>query len=267
MAKTDKKSRQHEDKGAFDDFLSTLLWAALFAVLIRSLLFEPFSIPSGSMKPTLLEGDFLFVNKWVYGYSRYSFPMGLGPIEPGTRLFQKPPERGDIIVFKLPSNPKIDYIKRIVGLPGDEIQVRDGRLYINGEKVEREEIGTENSTTVMGFPQSMFAYKETLPNGVEHTIFEASDGGPLDDTEIYRVPEDHLFCMGDNRDNSQDSRVENLVGYVPMENIVGRADRIFFSVDATRSKLWEIWNWPFAIRFDRILTSLEPHRTEPPDGV
>lgn len=259
MAKTtDIDARRENDKGAFDDFFSTLIWAALFAVLIRSLLFEPFSIPSGSMKPTLLEGDFLFVNKWVYGYSRYSFPLGLGPIEHGTRLFEKPPERGDIIVFKLPSNPSIDYIKRVVGLPGDEIQVRGGRLFINGEAVEREEIGAENSTTVMGFPQSLLAYKEHLPNGVEHVILEAGDDGPLDDTNVYRVPEGHVFCMGDNRDNSQDSRVEKLVGYVPMENIVGRADRIFFSVDAARSKLWEIWNWPRAIRFDRLFTSLSP---------
>ena len=261
MKNSDTLSRREADKGTFDDFFSTLLWAALFAILIRSLLFEPFSIPSGSMKPTLLEGDFLFVNKWVYGYSRYSFPLGLGPIPEGERVLGHSPERGDIVVFKLPTNPKIDYIKRIIGLPGDEIQMRGGRLYINGEMVKREEIGAENSTTVMGFPQSMLAYKETLPGGVDHTIFEASDEGPLDDTKTYRVPEGFVFCMGDNRDNSQDSRVENLVGYVPLENIVGRADRIFFSVDATRSKLWEIWNWPVAIRAERIFDSLAPHRT------
>ncbi len=258
---TDKAPLSHpplERKGSFDDFISTLMWAAILAILIRSLFFEPFSIPSGSMKPTLQEGDFLFVNKWVYGYSRYSFPMGLGPIEHGTRLFGKVPERGDIIVFKLPTKPSIDYIKRVIGLPGDEVQVIRGKLYVNGTNVPRTEIGTETNATPMGFPQSLTAYTENLPNGVSHTIFEQSDDGPLDNTEVYRVPEGHVFCMGDNRDNSQDSRVTALVGFVPMENIVGKAERIFFSVDGSDTQLWEIWKWPAAIRFDRIFMNLEP---------
>ncbi len=245
-------------KGAFDEFITTLIWAAVLALIIRSLLFEPFSIPSGSMKPTLQEGDFLFVNKWVYGYSRYSFPMGLGPIPQGQRVMKSLPERGDIIVFKLPSNPKIDYIKRVIGLPGDEIQVRGGRLFINGEQVGRTEIGVEDSKTPMGYNQELTAYKETLPNGIEHIIFEKSDNLALDNTKIFRVPEDHVFAMGDNRDNSQDSRVQNLVGYIPLENIVGKAERIFMSVDGTQSRLWEIWKWPKALRFDRIFMNLVP---------
>lgn len=254
--------RVQERKGAFDEFITTLLWAAVIALAIRSLLFEPFSIPSGSMKPTLQEGDFLFVNKFVYGYSRYSFPLGLGPVEHGKRLNGKMPEQGDIIVFKLPSNPNIDFIKRVIGLPGDKIQVIDGRLYINGEMVKREEIGTENATTPMGFPETMTAYKETLPDGAVHTIFEESDKGLLDNTDVYVVPEDHVFCMGDNRDNSQDSRVSEVVGFVPFENIVGKAERIFFSVDGQNVKLWQIWKWPSAIRFDRIFTDLEPEHKD-----
>lgn len=247
-------------KGAFDEFISTLLWAAVLAIIIRSLLFEPFSIPSGSMKPTLQEGDFLFVSKWTYGYSRYSFPLGLGPVPAGERVFGKLPERGDVIVFKLPTNPNIDYIKRVVGLPGDTIEVKGGRLFINDKIVPRLEIGIENDQNPMGFPQPLTAYTETLPNGIQHTIFEESDAGPLDNTKIYTVPEDHIFAMGDNRDNSQDSRVENFVGYVPLENLVGKAERIFFSVDGTQSKLWEIWNWPQALRLDRIFMNLVPSK-------
>lgn len=251
-----------ERKGTFDEFITTLMWAALLAVAIRSLLFEPFSIPSGSMKPTLQEGDFLFVNKFVYGYSRYSFPFGMGPVEAGTRLNGTMPERGDIIVFKLPSNPSIDFIKRVVGLPGDKIQVIDGHLYINGEMIERQEIGTESTTTPMGFPETMTAYKETLPNGALYTVLEESDDGPLDNTPVFTVPEDFVFCMGDNRDNSQDSRVAGVVGFIPMENIVGKAERIFFSVDGQGVSLWQIWKWPGAIRFDRIFSDLEPEHAD-----
>ncbi len=257
---------KEEQKGSFDEFVSTLLWAALFALVIRSLFFEPFSIPSGSMKPTLVKGDFLFVNKMVYGYSRYSFPLGLGPIPEGTRVFGNMPERGDIIVFKLPTNPSVDYIKRVVGLPGDEIQVRGGRLFINDEIVERDEIGSEATASAMGFPQSLIAYNETLPNGVEHAILEESDDGPLDNTKTYIVPENHVFAMGDNRDNSQDSRVDNLVGYIPLENIVGRAERIFMSVDSEQGKIWEIWNWPKAIQFERVFNNLRPHAKDGHDS-
>lgn len=249
-------------KGTFDEFISTLIWAAVLAIIIRSLLFEPFSIPSGSMKPTLQEGDFLFVNKWVYGYSRYSFPMGLGPIPEGQRIIGKLPERGDIIVFKLPTNPSIDYIKRVIGLPGDEIEVKGGRLFINGQVVQRNQIGVEDSRDPLGYNQELTAYLETLPNGVQHVIFEEGDNMPLDNTKTYRVPEGHVFAMGDNRDNSQDSRVQNLVGYIPLENIVGKAERIFLSVDKTQSQLWEVWNWPKALRLDRIFMNLVPQRAE-----
>lgn len=234
-----------KNKGSFDEFISTLLWAGLAALIIRSLFFEPFSIPSGSMKPTLVKGDFLFVNKMVYGYSRYSFPLGLGPIPEGTRVFGSTPERGDIIVFKLPTNPKIDYIKRVVAVPGDTIQVRGGRLIINDVEMPREPIGRENTSDSNGFPQSLEAYIQELPNGARFAILEESDDGPLDNTPVFRVPEDHVFAMGDNRDNSQDSRVSNLVGFIPLENIVGRAERIFMSFDD-------------GIQFERIFGNLLP---------
>lgn len=238
-------AKKQKEKGSFDEFISTLLWAALAALIIRSLLFEPFSIPSGSMKPTLVEGDFLFVNKYVYGYSRFSFPLGLGPIPEGMRVFGNAPERGDIIVFKLPTNTSVDYIKRVIGIAGDEIQMRGGRLFINDVLVERTQIGRENSSDGNGFPQSLNAYTQELPSGAQFAILEESDDGALDNTPVFRVPEGHVFAMGDNRDNSQDSRVQNLVGFIPLENIVGRAERIFMSYDD-------------GIQFERIFSNLKP---------
>ncbi|MCB1721872.1 MAG: signal peptidase I, partial [Alphaproteobacteria bacterium] len=174
--------------------------AVFLALVIRTFLFEPFNIPSGSMKPTLLVGDYLFVSKPAYGYSRYSFPFGLAPLE--GRVWNKEPQRGDVIVFKLPSNPRVDYIKRLVGLPGETVQVRNGRLYINGELIPREAIGIKEGTPPEDEGTPMYHYIETLPGGATHDIFEESDSGPLDNTQVYTVPEGHYFMMGDNRDNS-----------------------------------------------------------------
>ncbi len=240
----------------WSEFAKTAFIAVLLALLIRTFLYEPFNIPSGSMKPTLEVGDYLFVSKPSYGYSRYSFPFGLAPIE--GRIFDELPQRGDIIVFKLPSNPGIDYIKRLVALPGETVQVLNGRLYINRELVPREMVGLrrieENGVSV-----NMKEYIETLPGGIVHRIYEETDDRPLDNTREFVVPEGHYFFMGDNRDNSQDSRVQQFVGFVPYENIVGKADFLFFSVNGEAS-LFEIWKWPWAIRYDRIFDKLDPIR-------
>lgn len=244
-------------KEELSDFFKTAMIAVILALLIRTFLYEPFNIPSGSMKPTLEIGDYLFVSKPSYGYSRYSFPLGLAPIQ--GRMMGKLPERGDVIVFKLPTNTRIDYIKRLVGLPGDTIQVRSGRLYINGEIVDREPVGLKKIKDDDEGEQTMMEYIETLPGGVMHHIYEESDEEPLDDTGLYVVPEGHYFMMGDNRDNSQDSRVSYAVGYVPYENIVGRADFIFFSTNGYAS-LFEFWKWPWSIRYDRFFDKIEPVR-------
>ena len=231
--------------GGFLEVVRTVVIAVLIAIGIRSFAYEPFNIPSGSMKPTLLIGDYLFVSKWSYGYSRYSLPFGL-PLFSG-RIFGSSPERGDVAVFKLPTDPKVDYIKRIIGLPGDQIQVRRGILYINGQAVQRQPIDDyvdENG-------ERLKQYIETLPNGVQHRILERSDDGPLDDTDVYNVPPGHYFAMGDNRDNSQDSRVLGAVGYVPAENLVGRAEFLFFSISGG-AEFWEVWKWPESIRWGRL---------------
>ncbi|MCP4229389.1 MAG: signal peptidase I, partial [bacterium] len=242
-------------------------------VLIRSFFYEPFNIPSGSMKPTLEVGDYLFVHKPSYGYSRYSFPFGIIPIE--GRMAAKEPKRGDVIVFKLPTNPRVDYIKRVVGLPGETVQVREGRLYINSELVHREPVGLKRVEDGDHGEVAMIEYIETLPGNIMHRIFEESDGEELDNTKVYKVPEGHYFMMGDNRDNSADSRVERTkhydnridsgVGPVPFENIVGRADFIFFSTNGYAS-IFEIWKWPWSIRYNRFFTSLDPVRPEETDA-
>lgn len=230
----------------------TLVYAVLIALVIRTFLFEPFNIPSGSMIPTLLVGDYLFVSKFSYGYSRYSFPWFHPPFH--GRIFGSLPRRGDVAVFRLPRDPSIDYIKRIIGLPGDIIQMRHGQLFINGKEVPRRRDGTFTATGD-GPPMLLRRYLETLPGGVTHPILKASDNGPLDNTPSYHVPPGYVFAMGDNRDNSLDSRVmgSSGVGYIPLANLVGQADIIFFSVRGTYP-LWEFWEWPNEIRWDRLLT-------------
>lgn len=242
------------------EFFRTAVIAVILALVIRTFLFEPFNIPSGSMKPTLEVGDYLFVYKPAYGYSRYSFPMGLAPIEGRVWTGDREPRRGDVIVFKLPTNPSIDYIKRIVGLPGDTVQVIEGELYINRRKVPREMVGLKQIEE-NGYPVTMTEYIETLPGGVMHRIYEEADDRQLDNTEEYVVPEGHYFAMGDNRDNSQDSRVTSMVGYIPLENIVGRASFLFFSTNGYAS-LAEFWKWPWTIRYSRLFQSIEPVRSE-----
>jgi len=237
---------KRKPEGKFE-FIKTIVIAGALALGFRSLLFEPFNIPSGSMIPTLLVGDYLFVSKYSYGYSRYSFPFGMAPFD--GRIFETPPDRGDVAVFRQPQNESVAFIKRIVGLPGDRIQVTDGVLRINDVAVNRVRKGF--ATASDGYNVIRFAvYQETLPNGKSYLIQERSDDDVLDNTNVFLVPEGHYFMMGDNRDNSRDSRTTS-VGMVPAENLIGRAERLFFSHNKS-AHLWEIWKWPFAIRYGRL---------------
>lgn len=236
--------------------IKTVLYAMLIAGVVRTVAFEPFNIPSGSMIPTLLIGDYLFVSKYAYGYSRHSMPFSMGPAGTG-RLLEKVPERGDVIVFKKPPENKVDYIKRVVGLPGDRIQVRQGILHINGEAVKRDRVEDFVELTREGNIMRAAQYVETLPGGRKHRIIEyAGDNGIADNTPEYVVPPGNYFMMGDNRDNSADSRFLDEVGYVPAANLVGRAEVIFFSADGSAA-LWEPWKWPWAIRYSRLLDGIE----------
>ncbi len=240
--------------GKLWDTVKTVVYAVLIALAIRTVAFEPFNIPSGSMKPTLLVGDYLFVSKYSYGYSRHSLPLSL-PLIPG-RILMSEPERGDIAVFKLPADNKTDYIKRIVGLPGDRIQVREGRLYLNDKQVVRRRVEDFIEIDEPGRVHRTAQFEETLPNGRTHRILEHTDQGQLDNTPVYVVPKGHYFAMGDNRDNSLDSRVLSGVGFVPAENLVGRAEILFFSIDGSAS-VWEFWRWPKTIRFKRFFDPVE----------
>lgn len=233
--------------------LRTIVYAVLIALSIRVTAFEPFSIPSGSMVPTLLVGDYLFVSKFAYGYSRYSLPFGV-PLLPKERVLFTEPERGDVAVFKLPSDNSTDFIKRIVGMPGDRIQVINGILHINGDAVERKPVDDFIYERNPGQFSRMNQYLEVLPNGREHLIVEQSDEQPgSDNTKEFTVPEDHYFMMGDNRDNSNDSRFGS-VSFVPRENLVGRAEFLFFSIDGSA---WQIWTWLDKLRPSRFFTGIE----------
>ena len=237
----------------FFESVKTIVYALLIALVIRTVAFEPFNIPSGSMLPTLEIGDYLFVSKFSYGYSQHSLPLSL-PLIPGRILFSDP-ERGDVAVFKLPSDNKTDYIKRIVGVPGDKIQVKYGRLNINGKTVSRRKVKDYLIQGNFGQNHKVTRYIETLPNGKTYAILEMSDQGPLDNTGVYIVPDNHYFAMGDNRDNSQDSRVQIQVGFIPKKNLVGRAEILFFSKN-DNARWWEIWKWPSAIRANRFFKKI-----------
>ena len=233
--------------GGLGETVSVIVQALLLALVIRTLLFQPFSIPSGSMRPTLLEGDYLFVTKWAYGYSRHSLPFS-PPLFSG-RIWGSEPERGDVVVFKFPPNPSLDYIKRVIGLPGDRVQVKAGQLFINGEAVAREKVGQIDNPDITEVNRPVDVYRETLPNGVAYDTLDLSPNSIGDDTREFVVPEGHFFMMGDNRDNSTDSRFT--VGFVPAENLVGRANIVFFSIADGASPL-EIWKWPTSVRLSRF---------------
>jgi len=247
-----KKIKKTKD-GGFFEFFKTIFYAVFIAIIFRSLLFEPYNIPSGSMLPNLLIGDYLFVSKFSYGYSRYSFPFGIIPL-PQNRLFPDTPKRGDVAVFKLPTNTSINYIKRVVGLPGDTIQMKLGKLYINKKLVNQTEDGKYKHIYKRVFEQNMDKYKETLENGKDYSVLNINDFQVLDNTKEFVVPDNNYFVMGDNRDNSLDSRA-NGGWFVPFENFVGKGNFIFFSIRGD-SKFWEFWRWPFNIRYDRIFKKI-----------
>jgi signal peptidase I len=208
--------------------LIPVVWSPPF--LFRYFLFQPFNIPSGSMTPTLIVGDFVLATKYAYGYDRYSFPYSL-PLFSG-RIFASDPARGDIVVFRPSKNPTADYVKRVVGLPGDRIQMQDGQLVINDHRVARERLKDSLNASACGLDPGakVKRWRETLPNGVTYETYDCIDNGYYDNTLIYTVPSGHVFVLGDNRDNSTDSRVMSAIGYVPMDNLVGRVSRIFWSM-------------------------------------
>jgi len=247
-----KPARPAKREETWGEIFQTIVIALLIAGIVRSFLFQPFNIPSESMKPTLLVGDFLFVSKYSYGYSRYSLPFSL-PLISG-RILAAPPKRGDVVVFKTPADNRTDLIKRVIGLPGDEIQMRRGVLYINGAPVPRAPAGMFAATDpATGLQRTGTLYQETLPNGVTYKTLDLGDS-PEDDTDVYKVPAGHYFMMGDNRDNSSDSRIPismGGVGYVPLVNLVGKAQIFFFSFD-TPKPAWAVWEWPGGIRIGRI---------------
>ncbi len=228
--------------------------ALIVAFILRSFFYQPFNIPSGSMKPTLLIGDFIFTSKFAYGYSRHSMPFS-PPLWQG-RLWEDKPQRGDVVVFKLPSDGRTDYIKRLIGLPGDEIELRNGVVYLNGKALPRERISDFVEPQASGQFETIIRYKETLPNGVSYEVLDSDPASGADNTPLYIVPDGHYFLMGDNRDNSADSRFLSHVGYVPYENLVGQADIVFFSFD-NRYRWWQFWYWPIAIRYGKLLEEVK----------
>ena len=233
--------------------LKTFLGALIIAIAIRSLLFQPFYIPSSSMEPTLLVGDRIFVSKYTYGYSKHSFPFS--PNFSNKRFFSKSPKRGDLVVFKTPADNRTDYIKRLIGMPGDTIQFVKGELLINGNKILRKKIDKNRTIRCGNFLLDTNIFIETLPNGLEHLVSYKKKGS-LQNSKVFEVPQKHYFLLGDNRDCSRDSRYLDSVGYVNYLNLVGEAKLIFFSNDTNISSLLKFWNINKSFRFERLFKEL-----------
>jgi signal peptidase I len=247
-ANSDTETVEAKPKGPLHELLElvkTIVYALLIALVLRVALFQPFTIPSASMEPTLMIGDYIIVSKYAYGWSKHSFPVMLTPPTSG-RLLEKVPARGDIIVFKTPRDNKTDFIKRIIGLPGDTIQVTRGVVSINGAPVQREQMSPIQEESAFGVPHQVDRYRETLPgSGKTFVTYSFGADGEADNTVAYKVPPGHYFMMGDNRDNSLDSRFttdQGGVGFVPAENLVGRAEIILFSWREGASLL-KPWTW------------------------
>ncbi len=240
-------------EGGWGEAVKIIVHALILAMVVRVFFYQPFNIPSGSMKSTLLVGDYLFVSKLSYGYSRYSFPFGIAPFT--GRLFASEPKRGDVAVFKLPRDNSTDYIKRVIGLPNDLIEMRNGQLFINSQAVPKRKVDDFVGTDEDGRTRRIPRFEETLPEGRKYFVLDADPEGPLDNFGPYRVPRGHYFMMGDNRDNSTDSRVPRAVGPIPFENLIGRAEIIFFSAatdDPEAFRITRPWTWPLDIRWSRF---------------
>ena len=256
MADNDKNKTEPTVLDTGKETLRTVISALLIALVIRTFAFEPFNIPSSSMVPTLLVGDFLFVSKFSYGYGSVGTFLGYVPFS--GRIGGGEPHRGDVVVFKLPRDPSIDYIKRLIGLPGDTVQMRQGILYINGVPVERDRLENPVPQPDGKAPDGATDYIEHLPQGPSHIIRKMGEDEPLDNTEVFSVPAHSYFFMGDNRDNSLDSRATKptvAVGFVPEENLVGKAEFLFFSIDE-HTHFWEFWTWPWTVRWNRLFTQI-----------
>jgi len=234
--------------------VKTLFYALIIAVIIRSFFFQPFYIPSSSMEPTLLIGDRIFVKKYIYGFSKHSFPFS-PPFFSG-RFFLQNPTYGDLVVFKTPADNRTDYIKRLIGLPGDTVQFKDGKLFLNKEEIVRSLVELKYKIRCGTQSFDVSAFKETLPNGKDY-IAVYNNLGSMQNTDEYKVPKNHFFFLGDNRDCSKDSRYLSSVGYVSSENLVGKASIIFFSNDTVTGSILKFWNWNKSLRIERFLNILK----------
>ncbi len=234
--------------------LKTLIYALIIAVIIRSLFIQPFYIPSSSMEPNLLVGDRLFVTKYSYGYSKHSFPFS-PPIFKGRIFFEKP-QRGDVVVFKTPADNRTDYIKRLIGLPGDEIRFIDSNLYLNNSEIIKSKISSSDVIFCGKKKLDVFTFEELLPNNKKYISVYLKNFS-FQNSDSFIVPKDHYFFLGDNRDCSKDSRFLTSVGYVHKNNLVGKARFIFFSSDKNIGSIFAFWKWNKSIRFDRFFKKIQ----------
>ncbi|MGY3534994.1 signal peptidase I [Bradyrhizobium sp. USDA 4452] len=249
-------TKKEQQQGGLAETFRVAVQALIIALVIRTFLFQSFNIPSESMESTLLVGDYLFLSKYSYGYTHYSLPFS--PRLFSGRIFGSEPKPGDVVVFRLPSDDSVDFIKRVIGLPGDRIQMIDGQLYINGTAVKRERVDDYVDRDEGPRPVRVKRWRETLPNGVSYDTLDRIERSEYDNTQVYVVPPGNFFAMGDNRDNSADSRVPPArggVGYVPFENLIGQAKVIFFSI-GNDAPAWQVWRWPTSVRWNRLFTGI-----------